>query len=125
MNLPDEFTSFWSVVVHPKIQYQVSVPSSTVCFLTNSCVDQEFEPRPESGRVSLFAKVNDGEEVAIVPFILNSFESTNLQIEFQESSNVIFWTSGAEIPIHICGYLSGDFSVNITEFPPNNPQPAL
>ncbi len=122
MLLPDEFTSFWSATVNPKSQCHVAVPEGTTCFLTNSSVDQEFQDRPDSGRVTLFAKVNEGGDVAITPFILNYFESTNLQLEFQEGSEIIFWISGVEIPIHICGYLTGDFVVNITETPlPDNP----
>lgn len=117
MFLPDEFTSFWSAIVNPKNYCKITVPGGTTCFLTNCSVDQEFQQRPESGRVSLFAKVNDGDDVAIAPFILNYFESTNLQIEFQEDSEITFWNSGVEIPIHICGYLNGDFSVDINESP--------
>lgn len=122
MLLPDEFTSFWSAIVNPHAYCRVVIPERTTCYLTNCCVDQENELRPDSGRVSLFAKVNKGEDIAITPFILNYFESANTQIEFQENSEILFWVSGVELPIHICGYLIGDFVVDITERPmPENP----
>ena len=64
-----------------------------------------------SGRTVLYAKVNDGPEIAIVPFILGSFESTAVNLKFDSEDVIIFKTTGAKVPIDLIGTIYGGFSL--------------
>ena len=114
MEFPDEFTSFWSAIVNPGTKCYVEVPQGTECFLTTACVGQE-DIRPDEGRISLFAKVNDNPDFLLVPFILNSFESASLDLKFGETDIIIFHISCSNVPVHISGYISGGFHIDVKE----------
>jgi hypothetical protein len=54
-------------------------------------------------------------EVAIVPFLLNTYESAYLDLRFGPGDSLRFRTSGVEISVHICGYLIGSYELERTE----------
>ena len=111
MELPDEDTSFWSAQISPKTTCKITVPEGIDCVLSNAALSQDAT-RPEVGKVILMAKVNDQMNTAIVPFIINSFESSMLDLQFSEG-DVIEFTVNGDCPIHIAGYITGGLSLNI------------
>jgi hypothetical protein len=110
MQLPDDFTSFWCASVRLGALTKVAIPEDTECSLTNACIGHET-PHPEAGSVVLFLRVNQGREVAIVSFLFNKFESTLLDLKFQEGDVLWFRISGAEVTVDVAGYLVGGFEV--------------
>jgi hypothetical protein len=114
MELPDTFTSFWSASVRSGSFTKVVVPGDTQCFLTNACVSQDIG-RTDRVSLTLYLRVNQTAEIAIVPFLMNKFESTNLDLRFAEGDVLRFRTSGLQCPVHICGYLMGGFEVEKSE----------
>jgi hypothetical protein len=114
MELPGSFTSFWSVSVRFGSFTKLVVPGDTQCYVTNACVSQE-PPRPDSGTLTLYLRVNQIPEVAVVPFVMNTFESTNLDLRFSPGDTLRFRITGLEHPVHICGYLVGCFEIERTE----------
>ena len=111
MELPDEYTSFWSAQIVPGTVCKITVPEDVECVLSNAALSQE-PSRPEVGKSRLFAKVNGQMETVIVAFTINSFESTMLDIQFGEK-DVIEFTVQGECPVHIAGYITGGFALDI------------
>lgn len=114
MDLPDELTSFWSAQVKPGRTCKITVPAETDVVLSNAALAQE-SGRPETGKVTLMASVNGDDRVAIIPFTINSFESSMLDVQFGEGDVVIFTTIGENCPIHISGYINGGYALSIEE----------
>ena len=111
MELPDEYTSFWSAQVDPGTVCKITVPEDVDCVLSNAALSQEAT-RPEIGKSRLFAKVNGQMETVIISFTINSFESSMLDIQFGEN-DVIEFTVEGECPIHIAGYITGALPLDI------------
>lgn len=118
MDLPDELTSFWSAQVKPQGTCKITVPAEMEMTLSNAALAQDSE-RPETGRTILMAKVNNEPEVAIIPFTINSFESSMLDLQFKEGDVIEFTTVGAECAIHISGYVNGGYGLSIEEILPS------
>jgi hypothetical protein len=116
MELPDTFTSFWFASVRSGSFTKVVVPIDTQCFLTNACICQDFG-EVEPGSRTLYLRVNQMAEIAIVPFLMNKFESTNLDLRFGEGDILRFRTSGLEYRVQVCGYLMGGFEIEKSEEP--------
>ncbi|OHT16053.1 hypothetical protein TRFO_13562 [Tritrichomonas foetus] len=113
MNLPDEFSAFCTVTVNPKTITKVKVPAGTKLSLTTGAA---VPPKGvESGRVVLYARVNDGPEVAIFPFTIGKFESATTDLFFTEGDAIEFMTKGAEAIVQISGYVSDGFSLFVEE----------
>lgn len=110
---PDEFTSFWSAVVSPGVPCTVTVPDGAECALTNACLAQDGM-WPGSGNSVLFVRVNGSPEVAVAPFMIGKFESTCLDLRFQEGDSITFRVFGAGVPIHICGMYTGLSTLEIS-----------
>ena len=111
MELPDEFTSFWSAQIQPETKCKITIPERIDCVLSNAALSQDSS-RPESGKVILFAKVNQFPEVAVISFTINSFESSMLDIQFSEGDVIEFSIQG-ECPVHIAGYITGGYALDI------------
>jgi hypothetical protein len=111
MDLPDELTAFWAKEVLPNKPCKFTVPSDTVVSLTNAALDQSTGIGV--GRVILFVSVNDCPRVAVVSFIIGRIESSGLDLRFSQGDRVTFETAGAEIGIHLCGYVIGGLCFDI------------
>ena len=118
MELPDEFHTFWSAEVLPGKPCTVKIPSGTECSLTNVAVAATDQT---PGVVTLSVSVNGSPPVAIAPFTIGSFESTGVDIKFSHDDTVVFATSGAPLRVHLCGYLTGGFFVDVENGAPPRP----
>jgi hypothetical protein len=114
MELPDAFTSFWTAGVRPGAFTRVAVPRDTQCFLTNACLRQDAPP-PDAGCLTLWLRVNQNAEIAIVSFVTGRYESTHLDLRFAEGDTLRLRISGLDHPVHICGYLTGGFEIEKSE----------
>lgn len=112
MQLPIEFSTIWSTIVSCERPCKVTIPDGASLTITNLCVGRE-DFTPETGRLVLYAKVNGGEEIAIAPFILGSFESTTVELDFVEGDEIIFTIKGAKASVHVAGYLGGQLAINV------------
>lgn len=111
MDLPDQFNAFWGTLVIPGKPCRVTIPFEIECTLTNAALDQDN--LPSAGRVVLFVSVNGADPVAVCPFTIGRFESSSLDLKFGSGDNLIFTTVGAEVPIHICGFVTNGLGVDI------------
>jgi hypothetical protein len=107
MDCPVSFGSFWSCLILPKKPCKVTIPLDAECSLTNLALDQD--DAITSGRVVVSVSVNDSPPVAIMPFTVGRFESSAVDLRFSGEDRIVFTTSGAELPVHISGYLDGAF----------------
>lgn len=113
MELPDDvFTSFWSVDVHPDVVCTVTVPAGAHCTVSNASCGME-STKPDTGRVNLYIKTPDTEETLLVPFIMNSFESTMLDLSFSDGDKFQFYTTGVSCHVFVTGYVSGSVTLDI------------
>jgi len=112
MELLDNLTTFWSVIVSPERPCTIKIPNGVSCGFSTASIGRN-ENTPDNGRTVLMAKVNGHVETSIVPFIHGKFESTSLQIEFGELDSIEFRIVGVQVPVHLCGFLSGGFSIEI------------
>ena len=113
VDVPSDFTSFWSVTVEPGKTTRVTVPEGMDCTVTGGSVNVSKIPASEipAGKVTLFVKANGGTEVAIFPFIVGKFESANTDLMFGEGNTFELRTEGVAVPVELKGYLNGGFSV--------------
>ncbi|KAK8889855.1 hypothetical protein M9Y10_034609 [Tritrichomonas musculus] len=113
MAMIDRFTAFWSVTVNPDSISKVTVPRNATASLTAGAAAPP--DNVESGRVVLYVKVNNGPEAAIFPFTIGKFESASTDLFFADDDVLEFYTKGDKIPVHISGYITNGFSLNIEE----------
>ncbi|EAY23474.1 hypothetical protein TVAG_071380 [Trichomonas vaginalis G3] len=104
MEFPDVFTQFWSVEVVPDVVCTVTVPNGATCTISNAACGIE-STKSDSGRVYLYIKVNDLEETMLVPFIMNSFESTILDLPFVGGDSFKLYSKGVPCNIYVSGYM--------------------
>ncbi|KAH0790660.1 hypothetical protein GPJ56_005401 [Histomonas meleagridis] len=95
----------------PNTPCKISVPEGVGCFITNIALDQE--ELPEKGRITVNVSVNNSPTVTVIPFIVGSFESSMIDLQFGPNDNIMFTTKGAQIKVHLCGYLTDGFFVDI------------
>ena len=107
MELPEDFTTFWSTVIMPNVPCKISVPEGVGCFVTNIALDQE--DLPEKGRTIVNVSVNNSPVVTVIPFIVGSFESSMTDLQFGSNDRIVFTTKGTQIKVHLCGYLTDGF----------------
>lgn len=104
--------TFWSAVVIPDHPCKFVVPEDASLSFTNVSCQQDEENLVE-GRIVVYVKVNQSPEVALMPFILGKFESTQISLFFKPNDNITLRTSGAKIPICVAGYLENSFGFDI------------
>ena len=110
---PDEFTSFWFAVVGTAGTCTVVVPEGTDLSMTNACLAYDAM-NPPLGSAVLYARVNGGEEVALVPFLTGRFESTGLDLRFRQGDTIVFRNLGAGARIHVSGTYDGVRAPDVT-----------
>lgn len=113
MALIDDFSAFWSVTVNPDTISKVIIPKGVEASLTSGAADPK--DGVESGRVVLYVKVNNGPEAAIFPFTIGKFESATTDLLFTEEDVIEFFTKGDKITVHVSGYMSNGYSLNVEE----------
>jgi hypothetical protein len=106
-----DFGSFWSTVIFPGKPCQITVPEEAECSLTNLALDQDSAV--DSGRVVLSLSSNKGPSIAIMPFTLGRFESSKIDLMFGSGDTLSLTTAGAQVPVHVSGYLDGAFALKI------------
>jgi hypothetical protein len=112
MELPHEWTSFWAALVLPRIPCKISIPEDTECTLTNIALDQEAS-FPPGIRVILEVSVAEAPPVAVSCLTPGQIESVSVDVQFAGGDRVTFTTRGSEVPVHLCGYLTGGCRLNI------------
>lgn len=117
VDVPNDFTAFWSVTVKPNTVLRVTVPEGMDCTVTGGSVNlAEVDPQSiPTGKVTLYLKTGNAAEVAIFPFIIGKFESANTDLMFGENNTFELRTEGAAAPVQLNGYLNGGFSLPIEE----------
>lgn len=115
-------TSFWHIIIDPTSPVTVKVPKYADLNITNASLGPSKlipeEKFPKSGRIILYASVNEGTnendsiEHSIVPFTIGSLESTMISMKLCEDTVCVFRTSGADVPIHLCGYMFSSYGTN-------------
>ena len=110
-NLVD-FHAFWSCSVPPNSTKTVTIPKGVVAALSNASLSVKEDSPLNGGRTTLYCQVNGQPEIALFPFALGRFESTNADMVFFEENVVKFRTKG-DFAVDLCGTLSGGFSVKI------------
>ena len=108
----DEFHAFWGTTIPPDSTKKVTVPKGISAALSNAALSVNEETPEKGGRTVLYCKVNNGEEIALFPFVLGRFESTNADLFFSEDDVITFRVKG-DMPVDISGTLNGGFSVKI------------
>lgn len=106
MELPDDLSFFWGAVIHPDHPCKIKIPKFSNCALTNVSLESYFS-KPLSGRTTLYISVNESEPISIVSLTFNVFESTSLDIQFDELDSLVFTVQGDPFNIHISGYITG------------------
>lgn len=112
MDIPEDFTTFWSVNIKPGKHCRINIPDDVDLTITNAAVHQSDE-NPAVGRTVLHLLLNDKIETAVVPFIAGKFESTMIELHFDPKDHLDFYTTGSPASIDLCGYLCGGFAVDV------------
>jgi hypothetical protein len=116
MGIPDEFSAFWSVIVHPHAFTTITVPDKVTCSLTTGAADVSGTGI-ESGHVCVFASTSLIKDMVIFSFAIGEFESFAVDLVFRPGERMQFRTEGAAVPVHLSGFLLGGWSVDVTEAP--------
>ncbi|EAY21133.1 hypothetical protein TVAG_283030 [Trichomonas vaginalis G3] len=112
MLLPDNYSTVWTTIISSEKPCTVKVSEHATLHITNLCVGRE-EYTPQTGRLVLYAKVNDQDEVALIPFTLGSFESSQVDFNFNEGDVIVFTVKGAKASVHASGFLTGLLAIDI------------
>lgn len=111
MQLPDEFTSFWGIIIEPGKIAKVLVPDGTDCILTNVCFGQE-QQMDKDAKTSLFVRIKGQEPAHLINLKVGYFESTQMNLTFGENDELEFYTEGAPYSVHISGFLNGGLALS-------------
>lgn len=111
MDLPLDFTTFFSALIIPGTDCKVQVPDGVGCFVTNIALDQK--ELPSEGKVFVEVSVNGSSPVTVVPFTIGRFESTYTDLRLGSGDCAVFKLRGAKVRVHLCGYLTGGMTVDI------------
>lgn len=106
MQICDECDTIWTGIATPNEPFEVFTTEESMLTITNLCV-YPTEETPKTGRVLLYVRVNDGEEVCVAPFTLGSFESMPIEISLMYGEKAVFTIKGAKANVHLAGYISG------------------
>ena len=107
----DDANAFWSVNVKPNSTKKVKIPKNVVACLTNASLSFRVKI-PNEGSVTLFSRVNSKQKIALVPFTVGKYESTNLDLQFADEDLIEFSVEG-NVGVDLSGYLIGGFNVEI------------
>jgi hypothetical protein len=108
----DEFHAFWGTTVPANSSKKVTIPKGISAALSNAALSVKDDTPEKGGRTVLYCQVNSEPEIALFPFVIGRFESTNADLIFTEEDVITFRVKG-DMPIDICGTLNGGFSVKI------------
>lgn len=105
MEIPDDITTSFDLLVKPGAPVPVAVPSGAECVITNATLDVADE---SSGRSVVFIK-NGGSDVALFPLTVGQLECVTTDLHFNEGSSFTLYLGEGAVPVHVSGYLTGAF----------------
>lgn len=110
MEIPDDITTSFDLLIKPDVTTTVTVPSGSECVITNATLDVTDQVQ---GRSVVYIN-HDEHEVALFPLTVSKLESVTTDLHFSEGCTFDLYLKGGSIPVQVSGYLSGTFNLQTT-----------